>query len=49
MTMTNALRRNLDTIGLKRVAKDATLALEAYVAAKYGNQTDEADEAEGEQ
>ena len=39
-TMVNALRRNLETIGLKRVAKDA-MSLGDYIAAKYGNSADD--------
>lgn len=46
-TMVNALRRNLETIGLQRIARDATLTLEQYVASRYG-QADADDAAEAE-
>jgi hypothetical protein len=46
-TMTNALRRNLETIGLQRVARDATLSLTDYVSQKYGA-VEEAETVEGD-
>lgn len=44
--MTNTLRRTLESLGLQRRQKDATLTLEQYVASRYGSQADDVDEAE---
>jgi hypothetical protein len=35
----NSVRRLLEAVGLKRVAKDVTPSLEAYISARYGTQT----------
>lgn len=47
-TMVNALRRNLETIGLKRIARDETLTLADYLHAKEA-ESDEADVIEANQ
>ena len=44
-TMVNALRRNLETIGLKRIARDASFTIDD-LAAEYRAKQAEADEAE---
>ena len=38
-TITNALRRQFETIGLKRVAHDVTPTLEEYVRTTYGDES----------
>ena len=43
--MVNALRRNLETIGLKRIARDATFTIDD-LAAEFRAKQQEADEAE---
>lgn len=47
-TLVNSLRRVLADLGLKRIAKDATLTLDQYVRATYGHRDDD-DAAEAEQ
>jgi len=50
-TMVNALRRNLETIGLKRIARDETLTLAEYLRSKEAEagDVDEADVIEADQ
>ena len=38
-TITNALRRQFETIGLKRVPRDVTPTLEEYVRTTYGDES----------
>lgn len=47
-TMVNALRRNLETIGLKRVARDASFTIDD-LAREFEAKQAEADEAEAAQ
>lgn len=48
-TLVNALRRNLETIGLQRVAREA-MSLGDYIRSKYGAvEADEAEIVEGDE